>query len=75
MTGGTPQENAQTTKDILGGKITGAKRDIVLMNAGAGLFIGGKAADLTAGVKLAADLIDSGAALKKVEEFSRLSNS
>ena len=75
VTGGTPEENAQTTRDILNGKITGAKRDIVLMNAGAGLFIAGKADSMAAGVKLAAELIDSGAASKKIDEFIRVSNS
>ena len=75
MTGGTPEENAQTTRDILNGKITGAKRDIVLMNAGAGLFIAGKADSMAAGVKFAAELIDSGAASKKIDEFIRVSNS
>ena len=75
VTGGTPEENAQTTRDILNGKITGAKRDIVLMNAGAGLFIAGRADSMAAGVKLAAELIDSGAASKKIDEFIRVSNS
>ena len=75
VTGGTPEENAQTTRDILNGKITGAKRDIVLMNAGAGLFIAGKADSMAAGVKFAAELIDSGAASKKIDEFIRVSNS
>lgn len=75
VTGGTPEENAQTTRDILNGKITGAKRDIVLMNAGAGLFIAGKADSMAAGVKLAAELIDSGAASKKIDEFILVSNS
>ncbi len=75
IVGGTPEENAQTVRGILSGAITGAKRDIVLMNAGAGLFIGGKADSIEAGVKLAAELIDSGAALQKVDDMARVSNS
>ena len=74
IVGGSPAENAQITLDILSGRERGAKRNIVLMNAGAGLYIAGKAADMAGGVKLAAELIDSGAALKKVEELKRASN-
>ena len=72
--GGSPEENAQTLRGILSGAITGAKRDIVLMNAGAGLFIAGKADSMAKGVKLAGELIDSGAALAKVEDMIRVSN-
>ena len=74
IVGGTPAENAQTTRDILAGKITGAKRDIVLMNAGAGLFIAGKAESMKDGVRLAAELIDSGKALEKIKEMIEVSN-
>ena len=74
IVGGTPEENAQTTRDILAGKITGAKRDIVLMNAGAGLFIAGKAGTMQDGVRLAAELIDSGKALAKIKEMIEVSN-
>ena len=74
IVGGTPEENAQTTRDILAGKITGAKRDIVLMNAGAGLFIAGKAESMKDGVRLAAELIDSGKALEKIKEMIEVSN-
>ena len=73
IVGGTPAENAQITLDILGG-VKGPKRDIVLLNAGAGLYIAEKADSLAEGVKLAAELIDSGAALKKVDELRRASN-
>ena len=69
LVGGTPEENAQITKDILSGKEQGPKRTIVLLNAGAALYIGEKAATFADGVKLAAELIDSGAAYKKLEEF------
>ena len=73
--GGTPEENAEITRKILKGELHGAKRDIVLMNAGCGLYIAGKAASAAEGVKLAAELIDSGAAYKKLEEFIKESNS
>lgn len=74
LAGGTPKENAAITLSILkGGK--GSKRNAVLMNAGAALYIGGKAKDLAEGAVLAAELIDSGAALAKLEAFRTLSNS
>ena len=74
LQGGTPQENAEITKAILEGKETGAKRHAVCLNAGAALYIAGKAASIEAGVKMAEQLIDSGAALKKLEEFIQKSN-
>ena len=74
LQGGTPQENAEITKAILEGKETGAKRHAVCLNAGAALYIAGKAASIEAGVKMAEQLIDSGDALKKLEEFIEKSN-
>ena len=74
IVGGTPEENARTTRGILAGEITGAKRDIVLMNAGAALFVAGKADSIREGVKLAAELIDSGKAVKKIDEMAEVSN-
>ena len=74
LQGGTPQENAEITKAILESKETGAKRHAVCLNAGAALYIAGKAASIEAGVKMAEQLIDSGAALKKLEEFIQKSN-
>ena len=74
LVGGTPAENAQITKDILSGKIQGAKRNAVCLNAGAALYLGGKAESLEAGVKLAQELIDSGAAMAKLEEFAARTN-
>lgn len=69
LVGGTPEENAQITRDILSGKEQGPKRTTVLLNAGAALYVGKKADTLADGIKLAAELIDSGAAYKKMEEF------
>ena len=74
IVGGTAQENAQITRDILEGKLTGPKKDIVLLNAGAGLFIGGVVNSLADGIKKADELIQSGAAAKKLEEMIAVSN-
>ena len=73
LVGGTPEENAAITRSILAGE-RGPKRDAVLLNAGAALYIGGKAASLAEGVKLAGELIDSGAAAKTLERTIEVSN-
>lgn len=73
LKGGTPAENAQITLDILNG-VKGHKRNAVLMNAGAALYIGGKAKDMKEGVVLAAELIDSGKALETLQKFIEFSN-
>ncbi|MCR5178608.1 MAG: anthranilate phosphoribosyltransferase [Lachnospiraceae bacterium] len=69
LLGGTPEENAAITRAILEGRDKGPKRDAVVLNAGAGLYVAHKAATLQDGAKLAEELIDSGAALKKLEDF------
>lgn len=74
LVGGTPQENADITLAILQGKEKGAKRNTVLLNAGAALYIGGKADSFNDGVQLAAQLIDSGRALATLEKFIEVSN-
>lgn len=74
LLGGTPEENAKITTDILKGLITGPKRNAVLLNAGASLYIGGKADSFDAGLKLAADIIDSGKALVTLEKLVEVSN-
>ena len=73
LKGGTPAENAQIVRDILGGA-KGPKRGAVLLNAGASLYIGGKAATMKDGIALAANLIDSGAALDVLEHLIEASN-
>jgi anthranilate phosphoribosyltransferase len=73
LSGGTPKENARILVDILSGKEKGPRRDIVLINAACGLYLGGVAKDLKQGIKLAGDCIDSGSALKKLESFRHLS--
>ena len=74
LAGGTPAENAEITKAIVNGTEKGPKRQAVCMNAGAALYIAGKAESLEAGVRKAEDLIDSGAAAAKLAEFIKLSN-
>jgi len=74
LVGGTPAENALITRKILSGDIQGTKRNAVLLNAGAAIYIGGKADSIEEGVKKAQELIDSGAALKKLEEYIIASN-
>ncbi len=73
LKGGTPEENAQITREILAGK-KGHKRNAVLLNAGAALCIGGKAGSIKEGVELAAELIDSGKARKTLEKIIEISN-
>lgn len=68
LKGGSPEENAKIVRAVLGGE-KGPRRDVVLMNAGAALYIAEKAESMEAGVRLAAELIDSGAAMRKLEEF------
>jgi len=74
LVGGTPEENAKITRDILEGKEQGPKRQAVCLNAGAALYVAGKAATLAEGAKLAEALIDEGAALRKLEEFIEETN-
>lgn len=69
ITGGTPEENARITKDILSGREHGSKRNIVLMNAGMAIYIGGKANSPADGIKKAADMIDSGKAMEVLDAF------
>ena len=73
LVGGTPQENAEITRAILAGE-KGPKRDAVLLNSAAALKIAGKVSDLKAGIALAAETIDSGAAKAQLSQFIRLSN-
>lgn len=74
LVGGTPEENAKITRAILSGKLQGTKRNAVLLNAGAGLFVAGKAETIADGVERAAQLIDSGKALAALEKVIQVSN-
>ena len=73
LKGGNPEENAAITLTILKGE-KGPKREAVLMNAGAALYIGGKADSLKEGIQLAAELIDSGKALEVLQKLIEVSN-
>lgn len=73
LSGGTPQENARITLSLLDGE-RGAKRNAVLLNAGAALYIGGKAESMKEGIALAGELIDSGKARKTLDDVIRISN-
>ena len=73
LRGGTPQENAEITRGILKGQ-KGPKRNAVLMNAGASLYIGGKAESLKEGIELAGQIIDSGKAYETLEKLIEVSN-
>ncbi|MGZ8920110.1 MAG: anthranilate phosphoribosyltransferase, partial [Limisphaerales bacterium] len=67
LRGGDRKENAHILREILAGKDRGPKRDAVLLNAAAALFVAGKAKSLSEGVQQAAELIDGGKALAKLE--------
>ena len=73
LKGGSPQENAKITLAVLKGE-PGHKRNAVLMNAGASLYIGGKAGSMREGISLAEKLIDSGKALETLERLTQVSN-
>ena len=70
--GDTPEESAAILRDVLGGA-KGPKRDMLLLNSGAALFVAGKAPGLKTGVELATGIIDSGAALAKLEALVKFS--
>lgn len=74
LVGGTPEENAKITEDILSGKLEGAKKNVVLLNAGAALYIAQKAPSIAEGIKLANELIKSGKAFEKLEQMRKASN-
>ena len=71
LTGGTPEENAEITKSILRGEERGAKRCAVCLNAGAAIYIAGKARSMEEGVRMAERIIDDGRAMNKLEQFIR----
>ncbi len=73
LVGGTPEENAKITRGILKGE-KGPKRDAVLLNAGAALYIGGKADTFADGIELAKEIIDSGKALATLDKLIEVSN-
>ncbi len=72
LVGGTPEENARITRAIFSGE-KGTKRNAVLLNASACLYVAGKVETLADGIKLAADIIDSGVAMRALERFIEVS--
>ena len=72
--GGDADENAQIILDILDGKITDAKRDIVILNSALALVVDGKAMNIEEGIKIAQKAIDSGKAIEKLKEIIEFSN-
>jgi len=73
LVGGDAKENAKITLDILNGE-KGPKRNAVLLNSAAGLYVSGKVESLNEGVRLAEEIIDSGLALKQLERFIEVTN-
>jgi anthranilate phosphoribosyltransferase len=73
LRGGDAKENAAITIDVLKGQ-KGPRRDITLLNAAAGLVASGRATDFKEGIRLAAESIDSGAALRKMEQLKAFTN-
>jgi anthranilate phosphoribosyltransferase len=73
LRGGDARGNAEIVRNILGGE-KGPRRDVVLLNAAYALLAAGKVADVTAGLSLAAEAIDSGRALMQVERLAQLTN-
>jgi anthranilate phosphoribosyltransferase len=72
LAGGDPAASAEILRRILGGE-AGPARDIVLLNAAAGIYVGGAAEDLARGLELATEALDSGAARGKLEDLRRMS--
>ena len=71
LLGGDREANARIVRHLLEGEDRGPKRDAVLLNAAAALFVAGRVRSILAGWEMAADVIDSGKALRKLEELRR----
>ena len=69
LKGGSPEKNAEITKAILNGSNTGPKADIVILNAAAGIFVGGKSESIAEGVNIARDVINSGSAMDTLQKL------
>ena len=69
LAGGDRDDNARILTDLLAGRDRGPKRDAVLLNAGAALFVAGRSRSVTEGMELAGETIDNGAALAKIEQL------
>ncbi len=75
MVGGNSKENAKIIKGILNGEICGPKKDIVLLNTAAALYINKKTKDIKSGIEIVNKIILSGKASKKLDELIEFSNS
>lgn len=74
LVGGSPTENAQITVDILTGQERGPRRDVVVLNSAMALYLGIDHCTVADCIKMAQDLIDSGKAAAKLEQFRQLTN-
>lgn len=74
LRGGTPKKNAKIIKGIFKGEIKGAKKDILLLNSGAALYVGKKVSSIKEGVEMAREIIESGKALVKLDELIEMTN-
>ena len=74
LEGGTPEENAEITRNILNGTLRDGKRNAVCLNAGAAIYVAGKADSLAEGIKIAEETIDSGKAIERMNEIVTFSN-
>ena len=74
LEGGTPEENAEITRNILNGTLRDGKRNVVCLNAGAAIYVAGKADSLAEGIKIAEETIDSGKAIERMNEIVAFSN-
>lgn len=74
LEGGTPEENAEITRNILNGTLRDGKRNAVCLNAGAAIYVAGKADSLAEGIKIAEETIDSGKAIERMNKIVAFSN-
>ena len=74
LEGGAPKENAEIIRGIFKGEIIGAKKDILILNSGAALYVGKKATSIQEGVEMAREIIESGKALAKLDELVEMTN-
>lgn len=74
LEGGTPEENAEITRNILNGTLRDGKRNAVCLNAGAAIYVAGKSDSLAEGIKIAEETIDSGKAIERMNEIVAFSN-
>jgi anthranilate phosphoribosyltransferase len=74
LMGGDVQENGRVLREVLRTNVNGAKREVVLLNAAAGIYVSGRVGSLEAGLRLACQSLENGRALQKLEELVTFSN-